>query len=156
MFFSIVAKCPCMSATAREAALAFSSLAPASIKASYSSSTIILQPRHPRQIHAELRLCIQRSHMNSHYMTFLRQQTEELFALFLVFAPFLSPLLYFCLRCARSFSFSLQNISKMSLSGTRSWGTLIVKGFVYISGSSKVISTSNSEAHPSGVFACEI
>src|SRR5206468_209895 len=64
--------------------------------------------------------------------------------------------LYFCLRCPRPFSFSLQNISKMSLSGTRSWGTLIVKGFVYISGSSKVISTSNSEAHPGGVFACEI
>src|SRR5437667_682164 len=49
---SIFAKCPSMSAIAREAALAFSSLAPASIGASYSSSRIIWQSRPPRHIHA--------------------------------------------------------------------------------------------------------
>src|SRR5436309_11087973 len=53
--------------------------------------------------------------------------------------PRYDSLLYFRLRCSRSLSFSLQNISKMSESGSRSWGTLIVKGLVYISGSSKVI-----------------
>ena len=35
-------------------------------------------------------------------------------------------------RWARSFSFSLQKISKMSESARRSWGTLMVKGFVNI------------------------
>src|SRR5579864_8553469 len=48
---------------------------------------------------------------------------------------------YGFLMWARSFSFS-QNSSKMSLSATRSCGTLMVKGLVYVLGSSKVISTS--------------